>query len=190
MKTGFTFDSIAPMQFELIRHLTGLLLTHTDRVPPHIGFCQNGIYYSLSNIEQARPQNLQAVIRLIERKKIPSVFVQLDYPVFRPSTEIIENILRLAPPIIAGGSCLAPVKGIVEEFWGVQVRHPLIHGLLDCLKEASIIQKVWVTQFDNCLENGNSYTIPFYNEQAVKEHLRHFISGRALPLPSLSQISY
>jgi hypothetical protein len=173
---GFTFESIQPRWFENTPSDHGLLITYANRIPPHIGFCHNGIYYALSNHGESKPQALNKVLRMIDLKKIPSLFVHLSNPTSSPSQESIGNLLKAAPSFTEGGTCLHPVKGMIETYWNIQIEKPLIHGLLSRLEEFHLIKEAKIRHLETVNQSEKHFTIPAYDENAVKNHLRQLIS--------------
>ena len=114
---------------------------------------------------------------MLDRKRIPTLFVQLEEPVYRPSADSAGSLLLHAAPIQAGGSCLHPVREMIEEYWKIQVEAPLIHGLLQKLSSEKLIRVTWYMHLGTANTHIRQFTIPSYDELAVQLHLRGYISA-------------
>jgi hypothetical protein len=177
LHAGFRFEALRPFHAAIVPSDYAILITYANRIPPHIGFCQNGIYYAFNGQGSEGPQHLGRVLRWIEIKKIPSLLVMLKEPLFRPSQDHAENFLLTAPPLHLGGSCLFPVRGLIEEYWNIHVKQPLIHGLMKQLEIENIIRETLFLNLEPALAGDNSFSIPAYDEQTVRSFLKSVVAA-------------
>ncbi len=86
---------------------TYLYVFHANKVPPHIGVVDNGLFYSVkaNGIDLELPIN--KINSLIERKKICTLIFELNKTPIRSIKEIFEGI---DGKITNGETCLTPIS--------------------------------------------------------------------------------
>ncbi len=104
----FKFSSLHELdQNEALAHGFYLCVLHADKIPPHIGCLIDGLFYSLKVNGKDEQLPVNQLLKAILRKKVPTVFVQVDTP---ESTRQVAEIYERYQKIEVGEStCLSPL---------------------------------------------------------------------------------
>ncbi len=110
-----------------------LWIFHVDKIPPHVGISQDGIFYSLkSNGKDFLLE--EHVIQLIKNKSIKSVILNLK---FNSNKALIQDVFnQYERAFSAEVSCLTPVKKILN----LQNDIPKLSSLLSELENRNMIK--------------------------------------------------
>lgn len=148
---SFDFDRFDPLA-------TYLFVIHATRIPPHLGFAANGLYYSLKfgGVDLNVP--IQRVTELLMTKQIPSLLVQVDHGTVRGDVDAIFS--NLQSTTIAGTTCLEPLKTIFS------CNAETVHDLIDEMTHQKAIVKIIGL---NLPQGYNG--IPNYSKHDVKAYL-------------------
>lgn len=85
---------------------------YADKIPPHIGFSSKHAFFSLKVSGKDEQLNTQHVLELIQRKKIPSLFIQLDE---KKSLEDVQIAYKQFERVVSGSiTCLTPIQNLLH----------------------------------------------------------------------------
>lgn len=87
-----------------------LWILHADKIPPHIGISNNGLYFSLKVSGKDERVSVNALISTINKKKIPTLCYELVD--LKPELKSIFSKYNVA--IAEEITCLAPIKDALE----------------------------------------------------------------------------
>jgi hypothetical protein len=158
---SYQFSSISVLSDATILN-NGLFLCvlHADKIPPHIGISINGLYYSLKAKGKDVSLPVNEVLKIVERKKIATLFIGLTSEVSKLEIEKVFSGFDKA--IAYQSSCLSPLKQIFKMDEGVQK----LSGFLLEIEERQLINKV----YELCIPSG--YTqIPDYDVKEIHDRL-------------------
>ena len=68
-------------RIDFSKNCSGIVILNVNKKPPHLGFFCSRKYFSLTANEVQLDQDLDVLLELIDRKKIPSLFVSLNQQV-------------------------------------------------------------------------------------------------------------
>lgn len=109
---SYTFKHIGNLS-EIDFSNSVIWVLHADKIPPHIGFSSENIFYSLKVSGKDEQLNVQHVLDLIHRKKIPSLFIQLKTVV--PLTEVKHTYNQYERAVYGSVTCLTPIREFVHQ---------------------------------------------------------------------------
>lgn len=150
-----------------------LVLLDALKVPPHLLLVVSGKVFSISTMGPSIDQEFEKYFRMIQKKQMPTIFVQLSLPlVFTKEmlTDKIRLITKSYPRVDIGiASCLNPIKDFCNDVYEVdKSRVNLVFDLLDGLKNQEVIVSYHHLNLDKELINGeiilNKYSVFEVNE--------------------------
>lgn len=98
-------------RFETIQHGIYLWILHADKIPPHIGISVNGSYFSLKYNGKDENIPVQSVLRLLEKKRIPSIIQEMKMDFTLEQLQSIYKSFMCAETSKA--SCLSPIVKLI-----------------------------------------------------------------------------
>lgn len=109
---SYTFKHIGnPSEIDFSTNV--IWVFHADKIPPHIGFSSENRFYSLKVSGKDEQLNVQQVLELIHRKKIPSLFIQLKTAI---SLQEVEKAYQKYQRAVYGSiTCLTPIRELVQQ---------------------------------------------------------------------------
>lgn len=114
---SYTFQHIGQVsEIDFSKNVIWVL--HADKIPPHIGFSANNTFFSLKVSGKDENLNVQNVLGLIHRKKIPTLFIELNSAV---SLQNIINRYSEYERATDVSTCLTPIKILLDEPQSVQL---------------------------------------------------------------------
>lgn len=136
-----------------------LWILHADKIPPHAGLSENGVYFSLKAKGKDSKLTIQKIVDIIERKKIPTIIIALQKNNTRKSLEItFSTYLKTVPTEI---TCLNPIKDHLNI-----PNAGKLHELLSSMEEFGLIDKVYSVFLPE------SYVkLPEYEEKDIHNYL-------------------
>lgn len=176
-ENSFTLNS-TPFKSET-EFATGLWLTlvGTNEIPPHIALISDGKYYSLSAYKVDCGSPVERVINILERKQIPSLFIQFKTTVvglqnFEPLQWIYKN---LQPLESIDNTCLSPIKeffteNISNDFADVNY----VFELLALSENKGLIKECISLFCENT--NSNRITLPKYTKVQIRNKIHELSS--------------
>jgi hypothetical protein len=116
-----------------------LILLNALEVPPHLLLVVSGKVFSISTLGPLLNEDVSKYLRLIEKRKLPTLFVKLSLPfIFTPKDllEKVESITSSYPRVDVGvATCLNPIKDFCSDIYNVdKTQINLVFDLLDELQ--------------------------------------------------------
>ena len=96
----------------VLKSSTGIILINAHEKPPHLGVFSNDKYFSLSANEIQNSLDVAVVLQIINRKKIPSIFISFKKTL---NNSIIEKIFASYSDLKEGMTCVNPIKKLVNQ---------------------------------------------------------------------------
>jgi hypothetical protein len=147
-----------------------LIIIHADKIPPHLGIIYNSLYFSLTAKGKEMGIPINEKLAIINKRKIPCLF--LDLKTKEISKDLLfelKDVFNTSAPLTNKTTCLAPIVVYFFRIYKLIPNAPLLHGLIDTLKQKELI--------DNCfalhlrLLNNNIFELPSYNITSVLERI-------------------
>lgn len=114
-----------------------IVVLHATKVPPHIGFTHNGCFYSAKAHSADISIPLKHLLSIIERKKIPTLFLKVAIKDFN-SNSLIELFSRYVEGLSKNQTCLHPINQLMNS----GKNHKTIHELIDFLERNNLLLSV------------------------------------------------
>lgn len=107
-----TFDEILPLDKNRLQTGCFLWVIAAEAIPPHIGISFDGVYFSVK-VGGKDVLEAQKMFQKIQRKKIPSLFVELDSITFSASKwqEMLSNYSEINS---VTPTCLIPILDLFD----------------------------------------------------------------------------
>ncbi|HZH85872.1 MAG TPA: hypothetical protein VFD77_01055 [Brumimicrobium sp.] len=151
---------------------TFLYIFHADKIPPHIGFVDHNLFYSLKANSIDLALNVDRINQMILRKKIPTLIIELN--AFHLESDFILDLFgSYGNKLDSGITCLNPIDILLHG----EVKHKKIGELLDTLTKNQRIQKVF------------SFALP-ENYNGIKNYSINDIENRIFELQCLKEKEY
>lgn len=152
---------------------TYLVVLHATRIPPHIGLIIDKNYHSLTIKGQDINTPVKALLKNIEQRKIPSLFVKIkSHPSFSQpymKDHFILNIQQFPRVDTHLATCLSPIKLFFDEVYAVSTNH--VNFLFDLLPQL---------HHENLLEfctsmfiDEQTYTLPVYTQEQLNKEIEN-----------------
>jgi hypothetical protein len=157
----FTFSEIVELPTVDSLHAGFFLcVLHADKIPPHVGCIIEGHFYSIKVNGKDEAVDVNAILKAITIKNVPTLFVGIDREI---SSAAVEHIYGKYSSIEVGqNTCLSPVIELFE--CADQVKK--LSDLLRHLQEQSLLKEVFK------LHLKEDYTaLPYYSNQDIEERL-------------------
>jgi hypothetical protein len=158
---SYQFSSISELSdVTILSNGLFLCVLHANKIPPHIGLSINGLYYSLKAKGKDIALPVNEVFKVIERKKIATLFIGLTSEVSK--LEIEKVFSEFDKAIAYQSSCLSPLKQLFKMDNGVQKLSDFLHEI----EERQLINKV----YGFCISSEYSQ-IPDYDLKEIHDRL-------------------
>jgi hypothetical protein len=150
-----------------------LVLLHATRIPPHIGMLFNGRYHSLTVKGRDLDVTVEALLKNVTLRKLPSLFIEL----LPPAAFTIENLslrfrdhVNMFERVEAGvATCLSPIKLFIENSWQIDTsKIDYVYQLVPLLAEKSMLGRINGCFLGEALEEG-IYRFPWYTMKNIYE---------------------
>lgn len=111
LKFDFTFNHLETSREFMTGQNMLLWIFHVDKIPPHVGISQQGIFFSLKS--NGRDELLQdKLIQVIENKEIKGIVLNIKYNL---NIDEIRNIFGAYECAYSSRiSCLTPIKEVLD----------------------------------------------------------------------------
>jgi hypothetical protein len=96
----------------VLKSSTGIVLINAHKRPPHLAVYSNGRYFSLSANEVQNSLDLTVMLHVINRKKIPSIFISFKKTL---NNSLVEKIFASYSDLNQGMTCINPIKKLVNQ---------------------------------------------------------------------------
>lgn len=171
---GLTFEKIISTEGKEIEQGLFIILSHVDKVPPHISLVQNSAIYSLAYNGKKENYPLKKWWQYSERKKIPSLFIEIQLNNFTENKieEIVSKTYSNYEKLIVGEiSCLSPIKKVfcqlnfLKNDWEISN----IFDFLPFLSNQNLIKDFYVN--DYVVQKNGSFTIKKYHQKDIDNRI-------------------
>ena len=160
-----------------------LVLLYATRIPPHLLISINGKIFTLNISGPSVDGELPALLKLIRKKNIETVFIRLALPPLFTLDQLSKEIrsCTLAYPRVDIGiaTCLTPIKDFCHTVYDTESKNVnLIFDLLPKLQEKNAMKDCYqmnlhlIPSPSPLEEGGSSFDIKIYQVNDVYEAIR------------------
>lgn len=138
-----------------------LCIWHANKIPPHIGIISNGKYFSLKVKGKDIDIPVSDIVKLINIKGIPTVFIKVDHEI-KPErlAEIFSEYIRAEASKI---TCLTPITEAFE----VKDEVFILSELLKYFESKKLIRQLFGLNL-----NSDFKGIRFYGKEEIEARLK------------------
>ena len=149
----FKLSDIRPANEAVLLNDVFLILLHATRIPPHLLISVNGKIFTLSVKGATVDGELRALLQLIHKKKIETLFIRLSLPPLftldQLSTEIRSCTLAYPRVDIGIATCLSPINDFCHTVYDTETKNVnLIFDLLPKLQEKNVTKEIFHLNLD------------------------------------------
>lgn len=159
---SFEFDTIR--QLDRSSDLNAgcfLCIWHADKIPPHIGIISNGKYFSLKVKGKDVDIPVSDIVKLINIKRIPTVFIGVDTDIkLERIAEIFSEYTRAEASKV---SCLTPITEVFE----VKENVFMLSELLKYFESKKLIRQLFGLNLSSDFKG-----ILFYGKEEIEARLK------------------
>lgn len=107
----FSFNHLKCFQEYKGGDTLSLWIFHVDKIPPHVGVSQDGVFYSLKS--NGKDKSVEdSVLQIIENKRIKCIVLNLKY---KSSRAVVQAVFDQYDRAFSSEvSCLTPIKQILD----------------------------------------------------------------------------
>jgi hypothetical protein len=146
---------------------------HATRIPPHIGLIIDKHYHSLTIKGRDINTPIRALVKNIEQRKIPSLFLKIKPHGTFSNTYMREhfilNIQEFPRVDKDVATCLSPIKLFFDEVYDVRMKE--IHFLFDLLPHLFADNLVEFTS--TLFVQESDYQLPVYTQQELDTEIEN-----------------
>ena len=173
----FTLTDVNPACESALYEGVYLVLLNAVKIPPHLSLLVDGKLYSLETKGATNGGELDALLRVIQRKQLPSLFIQLrDLPVeMQPelATRASAIVQQFDAVTVDGATCLAPMRQWCSEIFGLDLAHvQFIFDLLPALAKKSAVGSTVHLQMEPHLNADRSFRLLTYTLEDIYASVR------------------
>lgn len=135
-----------------------LVLTDTEKVPPHCSVLYRQHWYSLNYAECKVNVDAEVFLKTLFSKNKTAVFIELD---IYPELKDVESIFSKYTAIDFEKqiTCISPVKEMLNRY-GIDVSaNVLLYEMIELLKDANKIRKVYFLNSDEKIYVLHHYSV-------------------------------
>ena len=167
----FNFNEFKKFNEEELLNGVYIVVLHATRIPPHIGMIIDKRYHSLTIKGQDCNTPLKALIKNIEQRKIPSLFIKIkSHSTFSNAylkEHFILNIQQFPRVDKNIATCLSPIKLFFAEAYDVGMNEVhFLFELLPKLKEAALVE-----HSSALFVNEENYQLPLYTQVELSNEI-------------------
>ncbi len=172
----YTLSGIQKADETLLMNDVYLVLLYACRIPPHLLVSVNGKIFTLSVKGATVDGELPALLQLIRKKRIETLFIRLTLPPLFTIDQLRKEIrtCTLAYPRadIGIATCLTPISDFCHSVYETENRNVnLIFDLLPELQKRNALQEISHLNLEMRLEE-NVFSISRYEVNDVYEAIR------------------
>jgi hypothetical protein len=150
-----------------------MVVLHATRIPPHIGLIIDNHYHSLTIKGQDMNTPIRALIKNIEQRKIPSLFIKikphLTFSNAYLKDHFLLNIQQFPKVDKRIATCLSPIKLFFEEVYDIPMKEiNFLFDLLPALNNEELIEHCSTLFIDT-----NTYQLPVYTQQQLDDEIEN-----------------
>jgi len=178
MENSFRISGLVS-ESPLLENNIFLVLMNVIKVPPHLALSVNGKHFSLSTKGPVIEGNMGALISLIKQKNIPSLFIQLKFPLIFSYSDLQREIIShftLHPSVNENITCLTPIRSFCSSVYETEMKNvSLVFDLLQTLSSKQLTGSVFHYNLNQHVKNGEFY-MPLYSFGDVHLSIRNNLS--------------
>lgn len=169
-------SNILPATESVLMNDIYLILLYATRIPPHLLVSVNGKIFTLSVKGATVDGELAALLQLIRKKKIETLFIRLQMPpifsIDQLRKEIRECTLAYPKADIGIATCLTPIRDFCHSVYDTDSKNVnLIFDLLPKLEQRNVMKEYYHLNLENHLLS-NSFSLSQYEVNDVYEAIR------------------
>jgi hypothetical protein len=174
LKTNIvTFKSFKKFNENELSNGVYIVVMHATRIPPHIGLIIDKHYHSLTIKGRDIDTPIRALVKNIEQRKIPSLFIKIKPHVTFSNAYMREhfilNVKQFSRVDKDVATCLSPIKLFFDEVYDVRMKE--INFLFDLLPHLFADDLV---EFTSALfVNEAAYQLPVYTQQELDNEIEN-----------------
>ena len=177
MQPSYKMSNLLPATERLLMGDVFLVLLYVTRIPPHLIISINGKIFTISVKGATVDGELPALLTLIRRKNIETVFIRLALPPLftldQLKKEIRECTLAYPRAGIGVATCLTPIKNFCHSVYETESKNVnLIFDLLPKLQERNAMKDCYQMNLEKYLLN-NAFSLHAYEMHDVYEAIRN-----------------
>ena len=174
MTSSYKISNLLPATESVLMNDVFLVLLYATRIPPHLLVSVNGKIFTLSVKGATVDGELPALLTLIRRKNIETIFIRLQMPLLFTMEQLREEIrsCTLAYPRadIGIATCLTPIKDFCHSVYDTDSQNVnLIFDLLPKLQERNAMKDCYQMNLSHA---SNTFEIKNYEVNDVYEAIR------------------
>ena len=175
MQSSYKISNLLPATEAVLMNDVYLVLLYATRIPPHLLVSVNGKIFTLSVKGATVDGELPALLKLIRKKSIETVFIRLQMPLLFTIEQLRDEIRNctLAYPRadIGIATCLTPIKDFCHTVYDTETKNVnLIFDLLPKLQEKNALKDCYQM---NLQPISNNFEIRNYEVNDVYEAIRN-----------------
>ena len=172
----FRLKNILPGENQNFGEGIFIILLGATTIPPHLLLAVNGLLYSITEDGMQVGSPLEKLVKFIERKKIPVLFVEWllpeNYQAEKIQAEIKKNISYSKKVVPGKTSCLSPIRETVAFVYGDEMlKANFIFELLPMMEKEDAIGKTFSMNME--ITNGE-FELLRYNSDDLKNAMVSF----------------
>lgn len=153
-----------------------LVLLHANRIPPHLLVSVNGKLFTLTVKGATVDGELSALIKLIRKNKVETIFVKLNVPtvctVEQLRAEIKKFMLAYPRVDVSIATCLAPIKDFCHSVYSTETQKiNFVFELLPKLNEQKVTGDIYQMNMEDHIIQ-NSFSLRTYSMNDIYEGIR------------------
>lgn len=171
IQSNYSLEISKDFDVQILNKDSWLVILHASRIPPHIGVLIEGNYNSLTIKGHELNVSVNALMKMVQQKKIEALFVRLKHhPVFsfdyqREVCQMFIKQYQQVKPLEA--TCLNPVKLYLQEFYAMPLfENELLYELIDRLKQNNYIEHCFSM---NLQIDHHGFCLPQYSNEQLQE---------------------
>ena len=177
MQSFYKISNLLPANDVVLKNDVYLVLLYATRVPPHLLISVNGKIFTLNLTGASVDGELRALLTLIRKKRIETIFIRLSLPPLFTIEQLKEEIrtCTLAYPRVDIGiaTCLSPIKDFCHTIYDTETKNVnLIFDLLPKLQERNAMKDCYQMNL-RLSPNINSFELRKYEVNDVYEAIRN-----------------
>jgi hypothetical protein len=168
-----TFNTFKKFSEDELSNGVYIVVMHATRVPPHIGLIIDKHYHSLTIKGRDINTPIRALIKNIEQRKIPSLFIKIKPHATFSNTYMREhfilNVQQFPRVDKAVATCLSPIKLFFDEVYDVRMQE--VNFLFDLLPHLFGDDLIEFTS--TLFVNETNYELPVYTQQELDAEIEN-----------------
>ena len=158
--SNYYFHHIGKAGITSLKHGVWVWVWNANKIPPHLGISVDGTYYSLKYNGKDEGISVEALFRVVQKERIPTLFIGIDEQL--SAEKLIKIFGKYEVASSDGVTCLKPIS---EIFNAMECR--TIFDLLSNLTEEGKVKSVDGICLPEVFEG-----MPYYNYESVLSRLK------------------